>query len=245
MPDSTYDNFHTYEIRWTPDDITWLVDGQVGRVKKRADTWNATSNQWAFPQSPCRVQLSIWPGGADTNAQGTIAWAGGPIDWNSPDIQAQGYYYTTFGEITIDCFNASAPPGTNQQTSYTFTGVRGTNDTVVDGPKGTVLQSFLGTGLDMLAGGTTGSGASSTAATVPGGSNSGPGVNGQAAGGAAGGATTNNCSPTDFSQSCSGGTNGLGSKNDGGLGRVEESFLGGRGSAFAAVVVAVAGMLIF
>lgn len=69
----TYNNFHTYEIDWTPDQISWLVDGQVGRTKKRADTWNATTNQWDFPQTPARVQLSIWPGGLATNAAGTIA----------------------------------------------------------------------------------------------------------------------------------------------------------------------------
>lgn len=75
---NTFDNFHTYEINWTPDEITWLVDGQVGRTKKRSETWNATSNQWAFPQTPSRVQISIWPGGASTNAPGTVQWAGGP-----------------------------------------------------------------------------------------------------------------------------------------------------------------------
>jgi beta-glucanase (GH16 family) len=34
----TFENFHDFEIQWTPDTITWLVDGQVGRVKKRTDT---------------------------------------------------------------------------------------------------------------------------------------------------------------------------------------------------------------
>ena len=233
-PDSTYDNWHTYEIRWTPDEITWLVDGQVGRTKKRADTWNASSNQWAFPQTPARVQLSIWPGGADTNAAGTVAWAGGPIDWNSPDIQSQGYYYATFGEITIDCFNASSGPGTNRGQSYTFSAVRGTNDTVIDGDKPTVLKSFLGSGLDMNAGG---NGNNNGAATVPDGSNAGPGINGQAAGGG-GGADVNTCSPTDFSQSCSGNDNGLGTNAAG-----ERMLAGsGRGSAFAALVLIVAGL---
>ncbi len=124
----TYNNFHTYEIQWTPDDITWLVDGQVGRVKKRSDTWNATSNQWGFPQTPSRVQISIWPAGASSNAPGTIQWAGGPIDWASDDIKNYGYDFATFGKIEVDCFNAKSPPGTNLHTSYTYNNAAATNN---------------------------------------------------------------------------------------------------------------------
>jgi len=32
----TFNNYHTYEIDWTPDEITWKIDGQVGRSKKRS-----------------------------------------------------------------------------------------------------------------------------------------------------------------------------------------------------------------
>lgn len=165
----TYDNYHDYEVRWTPDQIDWLVDGQVGRTKKRSETWNSTSNQWGFPQTPARVQLSIWPGGLATNGQGTIDWAGGLIDWNSPDIKQDGYYYAQFESVTVDCYNASSAPGTNMHTSYYYNDARGTNDTVVDSQKPTILKSFLGTGTNMSAGDT---GAVPTGvATVPGNGN--------------------------------------------------------------------------
>ena len=55
----TFEDFHDYEINWTPDEITWLVDGKVGRTVKKSDTFNKTSNQFDFPQTPARVQLSI------------------------------------------------------------------------------------------------------------------------------------------------------------------------------------------
>lgn len=177
----TFNNYHTYEIDWTPDAITWLVDGQVGRTKKRSDTWNATSNQWDFPQTPARVQLSLWPAGLSSNGQGTVDWAGGLVDWNSADIQNNGYYYATFQSVTISCFNATSAPGTNSGKSYTYNGNAGTNDTVVDGTDNTVLSSFLATGTNMTLGASsssasTGATASSTVQTVPGLTGSGPGT---------------------------------------------------------------------
>lgn len=254
----TYNGFHDYEIRWTPDEITWLVDGKVGRTKKRSDTWNATANQWNFPQSPARVQLSIWPGGADTNAQGTIDWAGGPIDWNSDDIKDYGYDFATFGQVEVECYNATSAPGTNLHTSYTFNNARGTNDTIVDGEKGTVLKSFSGTGLDMDAGGSSPSaGGSSTqtspsgpVASVPGGTAAGPGsAPGQAGsgsgsdGGNGNGSSTGGsapCQATGFSQNCGGsGSSGNGNGGKSAGVRVE----GTMGASALAVVLAVAGLL--
>lgn len=97
------------------------------------------------------MQISIWPGGLASNAKGTIDWAGGVIDWAGPDIQANGYYYAQFESVSIKCFNADNAPGTNKGTSYTYNNKAGTNDTVVDGDKPTVLKSLLGTGTDMNA----------------------------------------------------------------------------------------------
>lgn len=146
---NTFTTFHDYEIDWTPDSITWKVDGQVGRVKKRSETWNATDNKWHYPQTPSRVQLSLWPGGLDTNAKGTIDWAGGKIDWNSQDIQRQGYYYAIVESVEVTCYDAKTAPGTNKGSAYWYDDIAGTNDTVVDGKKNTILKSLLGTGTDM------------------------------------------------------------------------------------------------
>ncbi|KAK9423844.1 putative Concanavalin A-like lectin/glucanase domain-containing protein [Seiridium unicorne] len=252
-------DFHEYEIRWTPDDITWLVDGNVGRTQKKSDTWNATANQWDFPQTPARLQLSIWPGGASTNAQGTIDWAGGPIDWNSQDIKRDGYYYAIFGEVSIECYQTTSAPGTNSGKSYTYKDYRATNDTVVDGDSNTVLKSLLGTGLDMDK--EIPASASATAEVIPGLSGGGPGTNGQAAGQASGdsssgsgssssssgssgtsGSTPKCGSDSGFQQDCSSSSSSSssGSSTSSNEGVKQEHVMGA--SAFAALV-AVAGML--
>jgi hypothetical protein len=228
------------------------VDGEVGRVQKKSDTWNATANQWDFPQTPARVQLSIWPAGASTNAKGTIDWAGGPIDWDSDDIKRDGYYYATFKDVSIDCYQTNTPPGTNSGVSYTYDDYRGTNDTVIDGKNSTVLKSFQGTGLDMDKGETT---ASSTGSSniVPGLTGGGQGSSGQATGGnstsssssgSSGGSSSpgNSCSASDgFQQDCSSSSSsGSSSSSAKSEGARQEHVLGA--SAFAALV-AVAGML--
>ncbi|KAI6248921.1 putative glycosidase crf2 [Erysiphe necator] len=171
---NTFSNYHTYEIDWTPDEITWKIDGKVGRTKKRVDTWNATANQWAYPQTPARVQLSLWPGGLPTNGKGTIEWAGGLVDWNSTDIKNNNYYYATFESVEMTCYNSNSGPGTRKGKSYTYSSIQGTNDTVVVGNKDTKLKSFLATGLDPDAGAPSASGTSSavsptkTVNTIPG-----------------------------------------------------------------------------
>ena len=244
----TYENFHEYEIQWTPDSITWLIDGQKGRVKQRSETWNASANQWNYPQTPARLQISIWPGGAASNAQGTIDWAGGPINWNSTDIQSYGYDFATFGQIEVECYNATSPPGTSSGVSYTFNSWLATNDTVIDGDKPTVLKSFLGSGLDMNAGASSASGssptASATAETVPGGSSQGQGSNpglgndgsGSGGGGGSGTASSSSCQATGFSQDCGG--SGSSSKNGG-----ANSYERPLGASGLAIIVGFVGLL--
>ncbi|KAI1822504.1 carbohydrate-binding module family 18 [Xylaria intraflava] len=242
----TNTEWHEYEIRWTPDKIEWYVDGKLGRTQQKSDTWNATANQWNFPQTPARVQLSIWPGGASTNAEGTIDWAGGPIDWNSQAIKQDGYYYASVGEVSIECYNATSGPGSNAGTSYTYDNWLATNNTVVVGKNNTVLKSLLGSGLDMNADYPSSSAAQSSMEVIPGLSGGGVGTNGQAAGDANSGGGSNdggNVNPGSgscndgFTQDCGGsGSNGK-PKNEGAR---QEHVLGT--SAFAALV-AVAGML--
>lgn len=252
----TYTNFHEYEIDWTPDKITWLVDGVAGRTLKKSDTWNATTNQWDYPQTPARVELSIWPGGASSNSEYTIQWAGGAIDWDSDDIRDYGYDFATFASVTVDCYNATKGPGTNTGASYYYSGRDGLNASVVNGDNATVLASFLGTGTDMDAGAGTSSaaGSSATANTVPGGSGGGVGntVGGDSSsssssssssGSSGGGSSTGSsadCATTGFTQSCGGddGSGSTGSKS-GAVGGKNDKVFGAGASAFAAVVAFV------
>lgn len=236
MSSDTFNDFHEYEIRWTPEQIDWVVDGVVTRTKKKSETWNATANQWNFPQTPSRVQISLWPGGLETNAKGTIDWAGGVIDWNGGDIKDYGYYFATFSEISVKCYNAQSPPGTNKKTSYYYNHISATNNTVVDSDRKTVLKSFgaTGTNMDYDDGTATGGSPSASVHSIPGGGSPG----GQVPGGGSGGSGTGSaagCVTTGFAQSCQGqGGSGSGSP------RGVERTLGA--SAFA-VIVGIVGLL--
>ncbi|PHH86028.1 hypothetical protein CDD83_10847 [Cordyceps sp. RAO-2017] len=267
----TFRNFHDYEIRWTPDKIEWLVDGQLGRSKLRRDTWNETTQQWQFPQTPARVQLSVWPGGLASNAKGTIQWAGGEIDWDADDVRSAGYFYATVAEVEMDCYDAPgrAGPGSHAGKSYTYSAARGTNDTVVDGDRPTVLGSLDATGLDMDKGKKKqqqqqqqSSSASSTLAadepqrtqnTIPGGGATrfqGQDHSGQAKGGSPGGDTDANgsgqdggqagCDSKSFSQSCGASTNENGSSNGKNSNGGKSGGAKTSASAFAMIIAATA-----
>lgn len=150
---NTFTNWHDYEIRWTPDKIEWLVDGEVGRTKERKDTWNKTANRWEFPQTPSRVQLSLWPAGDPKNPKGTVDWAGGEIDWNHEDIKNAGFFYTTISEVTMECYKGEGRLGSRDGVSYTYNNIAATNDTVVVGKGKTTIASLTATGLDPDKGG--------------------------------------------------------------------------------------------
>lgn len=163
----SFENFHTYEVDWTPDSVTWYLDGQSVRVLKREETYNATSRQYEFPQTPARLELSLWPGGLATNAQGTIDWAGGEINWDSQDMQNPGYYYAIFSSVSITCYDPPAGANIKGDQAYIYTNKAATNNTVEIVNKNTVLANFADTGLNMTAGASTATASSSSStATV-------------------------------------------------------------------------------
>ncbi|THZ21127.1 hypothetical protein D6C91_04491 [Aureobasidium pullulans] len=70
---------HTYAFDWTKDQVQWLIDGVVVRTLKYADAVGGKN----FPQTPMRLKLGNWiAGDPDTNAKGTIEWAGGETDFS-------------------------------------------------------------------------------------------------------------------------------------------------------------------
>lgn len=221
MSDS-FDNFHDYEIRWTPDKIEWLIDGKTHRTKERKDTWNSTTNSWEFPQTPARVQLSVWPGGQASNAKGTIDWAGGLIDWNHPDIKNNGYFYATVEEVTIECYDTKKGPGSHNNLGYYFNDIKATNDTVVDGKKSPIIASSQATGLDPDKGKKSDK---NKKPTVPGGTSTGQDHSDDtdenndsdgSSGGGSGDVSPSNCDPTSFNQKCGADPDAAGSGNAGG-----------------------------
>lgn len=207
--EDTYNDWHTYEIDWKPDTTEWIIDGKVVRTLKKADTFNATSNQFQYPQSPSRLQMSLWPAGQPSNAEGTIEWAGGVIDWESEDIQEKGYDYAIVGEVSVECYDPPAGANINGDKSYIFTDIAATNDTVEITDKDTVLASFGATGTNMTIGASsstpsatsTSTGTSNTIPEVNGGSGNEPGNNGGGSGGSGSGGSGGSGGGSDsFSQ---------------------------------------------
>lgn len=69
---------HKYTINWTAETITWAIDGTVVRTLAYADA-NGGEN---YPQTPMRVRIGSWAGGAPGNPEGTIEWSGGETDFS-------------------------------------------------------------------------------------------------------------------------------------------------------------------
>jgi beta-glucanase (GH16 family) len=189
----TFSDWHIYEVDWQPDQLTWSVDGTVMRKLEKSATFNKTDNQYHYPQTPARVELSLWPAGLPKNGQGTIAWAGGLIDWNTQDVKSNGYYYAMYSDVNVQCYQT--PPGAkvSGSTSYSYTGTNGVQSDISLTNDPTVLKSLLGTGTDMSKdfpkaakpSGTQSStkgAATSQVATVPGLTGAGPGTDGSRGG---------------------------------------------------------------
>lgn len=141
----TVSTTHEYSIDWQPDQLTWSIDGQTLRTLKRSDTWNATANRFDYPQSPSRIMLSLWPAGLSSNAQGTVEWAGGLINWNSPYMQ-NGYYYAQVSEVNVQCYDPPSGANKTGSNSYVYNSMYGTNDSVAIVDKSEILKSFYATG---------------------------------------------------------------------------------------------------
>ncbi|KAL8669752.1 MAG: hypothetical protein Q9168_005667 [Polycauliona sp. 1 TL-2023] len=182
---STFDDYHTYQIDWTPTQLTWSVDNSVMRTLQRSETWNTTTNQYHYPQTPARVQLSLWPAGSSKNGQGTIAWAGGLVNWNAPDVAKYGYYYSMISDISVNCYNPPSGANKTGDKAYVYNAKSGLNNSVAITDDATVLKSLLGTGTDMdkdfpkqKSDDKAQPAAPSDVATVPGLTGAGPGTNG-------------------------------------------------------------------
>lgn len=149
----SFDDYHIYEIDWHEEYTTWSVDGVVGRTLYRNETWNETLQAYKYPQTPSRIHLSIWPGGNSTNAPGTIAWAGGEINWDATDITDPGYYYAIINEVNVTCYDPPSGTIKNGTESYSFmSGDSFLGSNVMISNKRYVLGSSKGTGLDLDAG---------------------------------------------------------------------------------------------
>ncbi|KAF2644484.1 hypothetical protein P280DRAFT_172664 [Massarina eburnea CBS 473.64] len=137
---------HEYCLDWKPEELTWSVDGSDMRTVKKSDTWNATANHFAYPQTPSRIMLSLWPAGKAGNAEGTVNWAGGAIDWHSPYMTSAGYYAAKVDQVTVECYDPPSGVKKTGNKSYKYTDKAATNDTVEISNDFVILGSLEDTG---------------------------------------------------------------------------------------------------
>ena len=91
---------------------------------------------YSYPQTPARVQLSLWP------AEPKI------IDWNSSYTSDSGYFYALVGDISIECYDPPEGAVVTGSKSYIYDSNVMTNNTVETTDKDTILASFYATGAD-------------------------------------------------------------------------------------------------
>ncbi|PLN86245.1 concanavalin A-like lectin/glucanase domain-containing protein [Aspergillus taichungensis] len=252
--DNTYADWHEYEIDWKPETITWSVDGKEVRTLKRDETWNEKTKRYDYPQTPSRMQLSLWPAGQASNAEGTKEWAGGEIDWDHEDIKKHGKYSAAFGPITVECYDPPKDADIQGDKAYIFTDDSGNESSIRMTNNNTVLASLGATGLDMDAGAKSPSPSGSSPAsssptnTVPenhGGSGNEPGSNKGGSSGSDSGSDSSNDgdsssgSDSGFSQDGSDGSSDSGSGTNGSSGAASQNERVLRGSFFAVLVAVV------
>lgn len=77
------------QIDWQPTALTFSIDGKAVRTIQQKDAVDSAGvNQ--YPNTPSRVQLSLWPAGINSSAPGTVQWSGGLIDWTDADYISAG-----------------------------------------------------------------------------------------------------------------------------------------------------------
>ncbi|KJZ77180.1 hypothetical protein HIM_03501 [Hirsutella minnesotensis 3608] len=99
---SSFDDYHTYGIEWTPDRLVFSIDGQARR------TWRSGEippGRW--PQTPMHVKVGVWAVAKGGDA-GEIAWAGGVPDWK------RGPFTAHFAALDVEdhmggCSRAEGP----------------------------------------------------------------------------------------------------------------------------------------
>ncbi|GAA5882417.1 hypothetical protein JCM3774_001833 [Rhodotorula dairenensis] len=97
------EQYHVYTIDWSPSQLSWALDGKTVRTIQKKD-----QTDQRFPQTPSRVQFSVWPAGISSSPQGTIDWAGGMINWKDPTYVAQNNAFRAHVQwVDIQCYSGS------------------------------------------------------------------------------------------------------------------------------------------
>ncbi|KAK4988143.1 copper resistance protein [Elasticomyces elasticus] len=99
--------FHTYTVDWTSSRLVFYIDGTAVRTLNYADANGGAT----YPQTPMRLKLGNWAGGAAGEPAGTVAWAGGQTDFS------KGPFTMYVESVSITNYN----PGS----SYEYTDMTG------------------------------------------------------------------------------------------------------------------------
>ncbi|KAH3677287.1 hypothetical protein WICPIJ_009002 [Wickerhamomyces pijperi] len=142
-----HENYHTYEVDWTEETLTWYLDGVSVRTLNKADTWNETTNTYHYPQTPSRIQFSLWPVGSSAGI-GTQEWAG-TIDWDAEDIKEYGYFYVLLKNASVTCYDPPSYAKKYGSTAYEFDGSGDyQSENVIITDNSTILNDDDSTGLN-------------------------------------------------------------------------------------------------
>ncbi|RHZ71807.1 copper resistance protein [Aspergillus turcosus] len=175
--------FYTYTIDWTPEAITWSINGAVVRTL----AYNNAQGGTRFPQTPMRLRLGSWAGGDPSNPKGTIEWAGGLTDYGagpytmyvkSINIEnanpAKSYTYSdnsgSWQSIKFDGSVDTSPSPSKTSTTSTASSTSSTSKsststlaTTTTSATSTSTPTGTGSGSSTGSGSTTGSSSSSSA----------------------------------------------------------------------------------
>lgn len=118
--------WNTFGLNWQPDQLQWRINGQVVRTLTRNKAGDS------YPRSPSRVQMSVWAGGNATSPEGVRSWAGGAIDWDTPEYTSQGFYAMELASFSMSCApnsisNLDSTGTGNNVTSWVYTGKNDTS----------------------------------------------------------------------------------------------------------------------
>ncbi|PCH35418.1 glycoside hydrolase family 16 protein [Wolfiporia cocos MD-104 SS10] len=142
----TYDNYHDFTVDWQPDALKWLIDGQVVRTLTRESVTDNSTGVSKYPNTPSRIELSIWPAGISSEPLGTIEWADGLINWTDPDYVSHGYFYAYVDSVSITCNDPTTPSA--NVTAYVYGKNSSTDTPSIDFSNETTIASSGAFGFD-------------------------------------------------------------------------------------------------
>jgi beta-glucanase (GH16 family) len=108
------ETWHIYTIDWTPASITWSIDSVPVRTLYYSDALDGAN----FPQTPMRIKIGNWVGGAADESEGTVEWAG-------------GYSDLTEAPFTMYVNNVTIEDYTTNGTSYTYGDMSGSYESII------------------------------------------------------------------------------------------------------------------